>query len=294
MISKPNASVVKGMIFAGCSFTWGQGLYYYSNLPSLDEPEPDRYDPSLIRETHLRFAEKIRFPRIVSQHFNQFDIVHPHNGGSNEGAAAWWRDCFNFRKENKFEHHPTYKLDYEDISHVFFQLTQWQRDNYRFTIHGKEFNIPFHAATQPENNDAFLAHLDEKKLTLEEWIDLYIKNGFENVKTFLQECEDRRIKTYVYTWPDTYIKLIEQDPWMSERFITFEYNGVNYPSIEDLMGVGCRHTKGLNHELTIKWDEDHFAVTPKDHHPSLTCHRVMAHNIIKRLEKDEWTPTNAV
>jgi phospholipase/lecithinase/hemolysin len=44
--------------------------------------------------------------------------------------------------------------------------------------------------------------------------------------------------------------------------------------------------KGYNPELTIKWDETAFAETPKDHHPSLTCHQVMAENIIKRIERD--------
>ena len=29
---------MKGLVFGGCSFTWGQGLYYYSDLPRLKEP----------------------------------------------------------------------------------------------------------------------------------------------------------------------------------------------------------------------------------------------------------------
>ena len=31
--------VYKGMVFAGCSFTWGQGLYFYSDLPNLYMPK---------------------------------------------------------------------------------------------------------------------------------------------------------------------------------------------------------------------------------------------------------------
>ena len=30
---------MKGILFGGCSFTWGQGLYFYSNLPNLYEPK---------------------------------------------------------------------------------------------------------------------------------------------------------------------------------------------------------------------------------------------------------------
>ena len=30
---------MKGIIFAGCSYTWGQGLYYYSGLETLKESD---------------------------------------------------------------------------------------------------------------------------------------------------------------------------------------------------------------------------------------------------------------
>lgn len=29
---------MKGILFGGCSFTWGQGLYFYSDLPNLYNP----------------------------------------------------------------------------------------------------------------------------------------------------------------------------------------------------------------------------------------------------------------
>ena len=49
--------VVKGIIFAGCSFTWGQGLYYYSNLPTLKEPGPFLYDNNIVEQSHIKFME---------------------------------------------------------------------------------------------------------------------------------------------------------------------------------------------------------------------------------------------
>lgn len=30
---------MKGVLFGGCSFTWGQGLYFYSDLPNLYNPK---------------------------------------------------------------------------------------------------------------------------------------------------------------------------------------------------------------------------------------------------------------
>ena len=101
--------------------------------------------------------------------------------------------------------------------------------------------------------------------------------GFDYVKQFLQECEKNGVKTIVFTWPDDWITYIENDSWMKERFMTIEYNGKIYKSMDIMM----RNNK----ELEIKHDTAHFADTPKDHHPSMLCHRVMADNIIKRIKE---------
>ena len=66
---------MKGLIFAGCSFTWGQGLYYYSGLDTLVEPAPDCYDAKLVTDAHKKYMETLRYPRLVANHFKTFEIV---------------------------------------------------------------------------------------------------------------------------------------------------------------------------------------------------------------------------
>ena len=45
---------MKGILFGGCSFTWGQGLYYYSNLNRVPILENDySYYPELIKESNI-------------------------------------------------------------------------------------------------------------------------------------------------------------------------------------------------------------------------------------------------
>ena len=75
MLFKKELGIYRGMIFAGCSFTWGHGLYYYSNLPTIKEPPPDAYDAKLVNYSHLKFMESVRYPRIVADHFNSFEFV---------------------------------------------------------------------------------------------------------------------------------------------------------------------------------------------------------------------------
>lgn len=286
MKSKKDATVKKGMVFAGCSFTWGQGLYYYSNLSTLKEPPPDEYDKNLVLETHKRFKESVRYPRIVANHFNTFELVHPANGGSNQSAMNWWKHAFNKPSPGLIRdgfHVPT--LHMEDVSHLVFQLTQWQRDNFILEIDNERHDIPFFCVNQREYNDKFLRWLDMQQLSLGTWVDRYIQSGIDSVKEFLQSCEDKGIKTFIFTWPHDLVVHIEKDPWLNERFIKFDYKSKNYKSIEDLMSPSARHRSEYNPELTIKWDQENFEVTPKDHHPSLKCHQVMAENVIREISK---------
>ena len=69
------SNVKKGMVFAGCSFTWGQGLYFYSNMPNLDYENANFYPSCKITDAHIRYKDAIRFPRLVANHFETFEIV---------------------------------------------------------------------------------------------------------------------------------------------------------------------------------------------------------------------------
>ena len=289
MKSKQDTVPVKGMIFAGCSFTWGQGLYYYSNLDTLKEPLPDHYDKNLVKHAHIKFKESVRYPRLVADHFNTFEFVHPENGGSNQGAVHWWKNTLTNREPGAwYGGHHIPQIDYSEVSHVVFQLTQWQRDNFFMKVDGdaQTHEIPFHCTHQEQYRDKFFKWLDAQQISLGTWIQNYIQAGLDNVKSFLQDCEANSVKTLIFTWPSEYLLYIEKDPWLKERFVTFDYKGINYKSIEDLMSPSAKHSKSYNPELTIKWDEESFEVTPKDHHPSLTCHQVMASSIIKRIENE--------
>jgi hypothetical protein len=275
------------MIFAGCSFTWGQGLYYYSNLPTLKEPPPDCYDSKLLTPAHIKYMESVRFPRIVADHFNSFEFVYPGNGGSNEGAIEWWEKCFTQVKGSPERHnaYPVPDIKYEEISYVVFQLTQWQREHFILQTEEERHDIAFHQVWEPPMSDIFLKYLDSKQTTLEIWLEDYKNKGLQNVKRFLMDCEAKGIKTLLLTWPPEYIEMIEKDEWLKERFIKISYGGRMYSSIQDLMEHDG-HNQNHKGKLTIKWDVENFSETPKDHHPSLKCHQVMAENIIKRIEKD--------
>ena len=45
---------MKGLLFGGCSFTWGQGLYFYSDLPDLYYPKPYEYHVDIMVDRKMK------------------------------------------------------------------------------------------------------------------------------------------------------------------------------------------------------------------------------------------------
>ena len=271
---KSNKPVVKGIMFGGCSFTWGQGLYYYSNLPTLKEPKPDCFDSNLITSAHLRFMETVRYPRIVANHFNTWEVVNPHNGGSN-------LSIINYSNQLLTHHisriHPDYYTD--EISHFVFQLTQHHRDNFYITVDGKTRHIPFHETSHEPIRSEFLVWLNNNNLSLDDWMTQYIQENVSRVEEFLRQIESKGIKTVVMCWPNDpqeYVNCVFNNEFIKERLITFTYKNNHYNTIQDMMKK--------NKELEIKFDNENFIETPKDHHPSLLCHKVMAEHVINAIE----------
>jgi hypothetical protein len=291
MIAKDNAPVVKGLLFAGCSFTWGQGLYYYSNLSTLKEPPPDCYDPALVTAAHKRFMESVRFPRLVAKHFNTWEVVHVFNGGSNLSAIRWWRSSFNNLPSGP--DHTIKEYYYSEFSHVFFQLTQWHRDNIVVKIDGQRYDVPMNiilgGSGCEEWPERFARWLKIQDLTWGQWLNKYIDENIARVKAFLQEFELNGVRAVLFIWPerynheavgDEYMSRIDKDSWLKKRLMHINYAGNTYNSIEALM---VAHPK-----MVIKYDVDNFKDTPKDHHPSLLCHRVIADNIIELMKSQGY------
>lgn len=285
--SKP----IKGMIFAGCSFTWGQGLYYYSNLETLrDEGDPWGYNRGLCTSIHHRYKESVRYPRIVSKHFNTFELVHPANGGSNEKIINYWRNCFrNGNRKYKLpssepgEFDSIERIDYKEISCVVFQLTQWMRDNFVIEYNDEFINVPMqwywdNNTEEKPYFDVLFKYLDENNISQADLNQRMQISSLNRVKKFLMECEENGVKAYILSWPKEFLEYIEKDPWLEERFITFDYNDKNYKCIEHLMEN--------NESMEIRKDYDTFIVPPQDCHPSLKCHKIIADNIIKFIEKN--------
>tara|TARA_B110000503_G_C7150361_1_gene414904 strand:+ start:998 stop:1855 length:858 start_codon:yes stop_codon:yes gene_type:complete len=272
---KTNSNKIsKGIVFGGCSFTWGQGLYYYSNLPTLKEPAPDAFDGSLVTDAHRRYGATLRYPRLVANHFNTFEVCMLQNGGSEETTFQYLKRAFGLM--NGFDHLFTDTLSFDEIEYIIVQTSQPNRSSFVYTLDGVKYD---YTPYSPEIRDGFFKWLKYKNLDFDKWYSNHVKNMFNQLKDTFSFYESKGIKTLFLNWENDYHPLVEEDSFMSQRFIPLHYKGKTYNSIRNLTDE--------NQNLVIYNDLEHFSKPPRDHHPSKECHQVMASSIIDKINTAE-------
>jgi hypothetical protein len=253
---------MKGIIFAGCSFTWGQGLYYYSDMDNVIPQVEGTFHPSKLTKAHILYKDILRFPRLVANHFNTFEVVKDSNGGSDDMSMKFVDTLFNGNGiEGKFNHC--------EIDYIIFQTSQIVRNGYKF-----EYNGVIRNRTEPNGDKILTNWLVQNNISYDEWFnDYFCKRCLENIKKFFILYEEKGIKCRVLCWQNDLLPYIKNDEYMNGRFITLN----QYDSIDDLI-------KNNDHML-ISNDYLNFTNPIDDRHPSKLCHQIIAQNIIKNIEK---------
>jgi hypothetical protein len=77
---------------------------------------------------------------------------------------------------------------------------------------------------------------------------------------------------------DDYQDLIEKNEYIQSRLIEIEYDSKLFNNFLNLFDY--------NKKLSIVNDTDFFDDPPKDLHPTLEWHKIVANSIIKRIETD--------
>lgn len=270
--------ITKGIVFAGCSFTWGSGLWYYSKLPTIIEQTGQSFDTRKMNISHIDYMKSVRFPRIVANHFNTFEIVNPNNGGSNETMIDWWKNCFTNGVRGYKAFDSIYPhLHYNEISYFVVQLTHWHRDNFTLNYNNEEIKKELFGWIDEHNpiNSILMQWLSDNDMSVEDFISNEIIKNIKNIKEFLEHLETFNIKTILFTWTPEYIDFIESDKWLKDRFIQFNYKNINYNCLESLMDE--------NKELMIKYDFENLENPVDDEHPSIGCHKLIAEHIINKI-----------
>jgi len=171
------------------------------------------------------------------------------------------------------------KYSYEDIDYIIIQLSQLFRNRFYFELGGHKCHTNVSPRADYGDYKLLLKWMEDNDKTYDDWQKELSEAQYRRLVKELKFYEEKGIKTKILSWEDDLITYIKNDTFLNERFITLDYKGRTYDNIQKL-----QH----NHkEMIIEYDYEFFGDNPpKDHHPSKLCHRVIADNIIKSIEKD--------
>jgi len=255
---------MKRIIFAGCSFTYGHGLWQYTKEEGI--PKDDVWVSPKEFPVSLDFMRKNRFPRLVSNYFGTPEVIRDFTSGSDQLSLEFVPEVLRFNTwEPKWA---KVDLDFSEISHLVFQTSYLDRCS--LIKDGKEIHIGDLA--QVWKNYPNIPQ-DVKEF----WSELKM-TYYNKIRDLFLFLEDKGIKCYMLAITDDYFDLIKNDEFIKSRFIDIEYNGTTFKNFGDLFA--------FDKKLMIINDTDNFEDPPKDFHPSLKCHRIVANSIIKKLESD--------
>lgn len=278
---------MNGMIFLGCSFTWGQGLYYYSKMSTIKRPPPEQFDYKLLTEAHYQYMYANRYPRLVAQHFNTFEVVRKMNGGSEEQNLHFLDEVFSKQGPVYVDIHNQIRninydgqFDYNEISYIVLQTSLMQRNHIHFEKDGHKHQLSFF--NQSKEQQRFLyEYMEENDINgLPEFMTFMSKKVMNEVKSVFEFYESKGIKCLIWNWSDEYSGVIANDKFLNDRLVTFDYMGKNYKCLDYLI-KSCEN-------LFIREDKAFFGNDcPEDSHPSLSCHKIIAESIIKKIENEQ-------
>ena len=273
---------MKGIIFGGCSFTWGQGLYFYSDLVDLKYPKGEHiFNGEDLKLSHIKFRENLYYPRLVANHFNTFEAFKNANGGSEDETFQFFK--FVFEEKSRTADHISYeKFNHYDFDYMIIQLSQMWRNRFFYDKNDltKFINVPLHNLSELEKRyPDFLEWFYNSDETFDDCNETMIEQQFLRLKNEVMFYEEKGIKVRILSWKNELVTPILKDPYLSERFIKLKYKNKEHKTIESLQ----REHKNM----VIESDFDNFVGTPPlDHHPSKLCHQVIAENIINNIQKD--------
>jgi hypothetical protein len=269
---------MKGIIFSGCSFTWGEGLHYYSDTKNLIFSKNQFFDIREYSDSHIKFKDANRFARLVANYFNSWEIVNAYNGGGISTNIDSLQRKFGIEPYNSL-----YEIrhDINDISAIVFQITDPLRGP--FYVESKKIKNKIYSFNTlnmndiSSNNSMLLEACEE--FGVENFEQILIEQHYEKIKKFLSYFESKNIVTKIICWQKSVAEDFLKYKFLKDRWITFDYKNQNMYSFEELY-----NNNHLFNNQGYFWKK--YKVQFNDLHLSTFGHKAVAEFIIKNLEND--------
>tara|TARA_A200000159_G_scaffold159903_1_gene179190 strand:- start:1744 stop:2682 length:939 start_codon:yes stop_codon:yes gene_type:complete len=288
------------ILFMGCSFTWGQGLWNYDKsneaTPTYDEYIFENIYPTLESDKE---RIKLRFANIVSTHFGLEHITKESNGGSEEESLRFLN---NFTKGVK-GHYP-YQLSVDKCKLLVFQFSSVVRNYNIFEYKGNVYKLRLNGQWLPDKEDfitmnydlwldgvdwdserdesadidIFYEYLMSRNLDIHGYFKEHLMFWLGKVEKVCKEIEDMGIPCVFLHWESEYLEYLYAWDWLKERTLPILYKEETFGCIEDAY---MKYP-----ELTILGDKEaNTYPNDTDAHPSKKCHKVIGDSIIKFIDE---------
>lgn len=289
----------KGIIFVGCSFTWGGGLEYFAPFKDVPDPQNNKFDKKKITFAIMNFIKANRFSRMVVNHFKMWEVNMLHCGGSNKASINQVETMFGLGEyinhtDKYFENIHMQRYSPDEIEYLIFELTDSFR-NYLIDIN-KE--TPFISDANLNNNETHKDNIKNFKDITDDiifekiykyhisnfnsWEEMethFISENLKGVIDLFKNVESLGVKCKLWSWHNEYTEFIKNHDYLSKKFMTLNYENKEFDSLADL----------IKYNPKFKIRTSGFLLNGKpveDDHPTPDCHKVIADSIIKSIEND--------
>jgi hypothetical protein len=288
----------KGIIFVGCSFTWGGGLEYYAPFKDIPNPYDYQFDEQKITFAIMNFIKANRFSRLVANHFGMWEVNRMNNGGADNESINEIKKMLIYNNNSKqFKGFGCDRYSQDEIEYVIFQLTDPFRNN-SININGENLSINIGQIRKrnihelDDNNiNSFKNTLDDATFNKffkfytdnftnwEEMENYFILQNLTNLIELFKEVESLGIKCKLWSWHNEYVPFIKENSYLSSKFIKLKYENTEFDSLHSLMQT--------HPQFRIRTSG--FLLNGKpvpDDHQTIECHKIIASNIVDSIEKD--------
>ncbi len=259
---------MSGIIFAGCSFTHGHGLWFY-NKELYGQYGKNQDIRPIINDRpihHLRYKDVMRFPRLVSQELEMFEITRLDYSGNDGDSIDFINHVFDF--DSSMTQWSTEHYKYDEVKYIIFQTSRPERCDY-ITPYGK-------IRLTGDENDIYEIFKKYDFVDYNDYEQKISNQLFYKIRKTFIHYENKGITPLIFNWTNHFNTLIENDGYMNERKININYNNIEYKSLIDIIDI--------DESLTIHKDYEFFGDNPPlDFHPSKKFHRIIADSIIEKI-----------
>ena len=262
-----------GIVWArGCSFTFGEGLQYFSNLPSVDIPKIHTFDYFELRHSQYRFIQNNRYSKLLADKLDTIDVNASANGGTNNDIYNALFELYNTKNEAKQD-----RMAYQsetfvplcDVEVIVIQFTNIFRDV--IILDGITYPLQNMAPTF----DAYVEMFIKKNMTLEQFSERVATQILDKFKVLLQKIEiaNPYIKIRVISWENDIDSVMRNDEYYKDKVVTFEYKDTIFKTLRDMI---YSYSK-----LTIAEMFNRRCID--DQHMNLEGHKLIAEAIYKTI-----------